>query len=147
MGLKKRNPVTPGQRFQVLDDFSEISKNKPEKSLLVPLPKSAGRDWRGRISARHRGGGNKRMYRIIDFKRVKDMPAKVLGIEYDPNRNARIALLEYEDGEKRYILAPLGLMVGERVDSGQDVDIKPGNANCFNKSSFRSYFSRNNNCL
>ena len=128
MGLKKRNPVTPGQRFQVLDDFSEISKNKPEKSLLVPLPKSAGRDWRGRISARHRGGGNKRMYRIIDFKRVKDMPAKVLGIEYDPNRNARIALLEYEDGEKRYILAPLGLMVGERVDSGQDVDIKPGNA-------------------
>jgi large subunit ribosomal protein L2 len=128
MGLKKRNPVTAGQRFQALDDFSEITKKEPEKSLLTPLPKTAGRDWRGRVSARHRGGGNKQMYRTLDFKRNKDMPAKVLGIEYDPNRNARIALLEYEDGEKRYILAPLGLMVGERVDSGQDVDIKPGNA-------------------
>lgn len=128
MGLKKRNPVTPGQRFQISDDFSEITKKTPEKSLLVPLVKSAGRDWRGRISARHRGGGHKRMYRIIDFKRNKDMPAKVLGIEYDPNRNARIALLEYEDKEKRYILAPLGLTVGETVSSGEGVDIKSGNA-------------------
>lgn len=128
MGLKKRNPVTPGQRFQILNDFSEITKKKPEKSLLVPLTKTGGRDWRGRVSARHRGGGHKRMYRIIDFKRTKDMPAKVLGIEYDPNRNARIALLEYEDKEKRYILAPLGLTVGESVSSGKDVDIKPGNA-------------------
>ncbi len=128
MGLKKRNPVTPGQRFQIADDYSEITKNQPEKSLLAPLVRSAGRDWRGRVSARHRGGGNKRMYRIIDFKRDKDMPARVLGIEYDPNRNARIALLEYEDKEKRYILAPLGLMVGETVSSGEDVDIKPGNA-------------------
>jgi large subunit ribosomal protein L2 len=128
MGLKRRNPVTPGQRFQIGDDFSDITKKRPEKSLLVPLPKSAGRDWRGRVSARHRGGGNKVKYRIIDFKRDKDMPAKVLGIEYDPNRNARIALLEYEDGEKRYILAPLGLRDGEAVNSGTDVDIKPGNA-------------------
>ena len=128
MGLKKRNPVTPGQRFQTVDDFDDITKKKPEKSLLVPLRKTSGRDWRGRVSARHRGGGSKRMYRIIDFKRTKDMPAKVLGIEYDPNRNARIALLEYEDKEKRYILAPLGLTVGETVSSGEDVDIKPGNA-------------------
>lgn len=128
MGLKKRNPVTPGQRFQVGDDFSEITKKKPEKSLLAPLRRTGGRDWRGRISSRYRGGGSPRMYRIIDFKRDKDMPAKVLGIEYDPNRNARIALLEYEDGEKRYILAPLGLRVGEEVQSGEDVDIKPGNA-------------------
>jgi len=128
MGLKKRNPVTAGQRFQIADDFSEITKHRPEKSLLAPLPRRAGRDWRGRVSARHRGGGNKRMYRLIDFKRDKDMPAKVLGIEYDPNRNARIALLEYEDKEKRYILAPLGLGVGETVSSGEDVDIKPGNA-------------------
>lgn len=128
MGLKQKNPVTPGQRFQIADDFSEITKKTPEKSLLTPLVKSTGRDWRGRISSRHRGGGHKRMYRIIDFKRNKDMPAKVLGIEYDPNRNARIALLEYEDKEKRYILAPLGLLVGETVSSGEDVDIKSGNA-------------------
>lgn len=128
MGLKNKNPVTPGQRFQIADDFSEITKDWPEKSLLVPLTPSAGRDWRGRVSARHRGGGHKRMYRIVDFKRNKDMAAKVLGIEYDPNRNARVALLEYEDKEKRYILAPVGLMVGERVESGVDADIKPGNA-------------------
>jgi large subunit ribosomal protein L2 len=128
MGLKKKNPVTPGQRFQIADDFSEVTKQKPEKSLLVPLRKAGGRDWRGRVSARHRGGGNKRMYRVIDFRRDKGLPAKVIGFEYDPNRNARIALLEYEDGEKRYILAPLGLAVGEAVQSGTDVDIKPGNA-------------------
>jgi large subunit ribosomal protein L2 len=128
MGVKQKNPTTPGQRFQIVDDFSDITKKKPEKSLLVRLKKTAGRDWRGRISARHRGGGSKKKYRIIDFKRNKDMPAKVLGVEYDPNRNARIALLEYEDGEKRYILSPLGIKDGEMVNSGVDVDIKPGNA-------------------
>ncbi|NQT29076.1 MAG: 50S ribosomal protein L2 [Candidatus Saganbacteria bacterium] len=128
MGLKKKNPVTPGQRFQIVDDFCEITKSKPHKSLLVRLRKTSGRDWRGRISARHRGGGSKRMYRLIDFKRKKDIPAKVLGIEYDPNRNARIALIEYEDGEKSYILAPLGLGVGEIVCSGPEAEIKIGNA-------------------
>jgi large subunit ribosomal protein L2 len=128
MGLKKENPITAGQRFEISDDFSDVTKSRPEKSLLAPLPKKGGRDWRGRISARHRGGGSKRRYRIIDFKRDKDMPAKVLGIEYDPNRNARIALLQYQDGEKRYILAPLGLEVGESVNSGSEVEIKAGNA-------------------
>jgi large subunit ribosomal protein L2 len=128
MGVKQKNPVTPGQRFQIVDDFSDVTKSKPEKSLLVTLPKKSGRDWRGRISARHRGGGSKKKYRIIDFKRDKDMPSKVLGVEYDPNRNARVALLEYEDGERRYILAPLGIEIGETVESGKDVDIKPGNA-------------------
>ena len=128
MGLKTRNPLTPGQRFRIDNDLADITKGEPEKSLLSPLRRSLGRDWRGRISSRHRGGGNKIMYRLIDFKRNKDMPAKVLGIEYDPNRNARIALLEYEDGEKRYILAPLGLNDGDRIESGTDVDIKPGNA-------------------
>jgi len=129
MGLKKRNPVTPGQRFQIGDDFSDITKYEPEKSLLLRMRKTSGRDWRGRISARHRGGGSKKMYRLVDFKRNKDnIPAKVLGIEYDPNRNARIALLEYEDGEKRYIIAPLGLEVGEMLQSGEDVDVKSGNA-------------------
>jgi large subunit ribosomal protein L2 len=128
MGLKQKNPTTAGQRFQIADDFSDITKKKPEKSLLTTRRKKAGRDWRGRITARHRGGGNKKKYRIIDFKRNKDLPAKVLGIEFDPNRNARIALLEYEDGEKRYILAPLGVAVGEKIESGKEVDIKPGNA-------------------
>src|SRR3989338_5689083 len=128
MGVKQKNPVTPGQRFQIADDFSDITKNKPEKSLLVPYRKTAGRDSMGRVSARHRGGGHKRMYRIIDFKHDKDMSARVVGVEYDPNRNARIALLQYEDGEKRYILAPLGLVDGETLNSGVDADIKPGNA-------------------
>jgi large subunit ribosomal protein L2 len=128
MGLKKKNPLTAGQRFEISDDFSDITKGQPEKSLLAPLPRRGGRDWRGRVSARHRGGGSKHMYRLVDFKRDKDMPAKVLGIEYDPNRNARIALLQYEDGEKRYILAPLGLAVGESVNSGPEADIKAGNA-------------------
>lgn len=128
MGLKKKRPLTPGQRFQIADDFDDITKFTPEKSLLVPCKKKSGRDARGRITSRHRGGGSKRHYRLIDFKRDKDMSATVLGIEYDPNRNARIALLQYQDGEKRYIIAPLGLTVGEKVDSGVDVDIKPGNA-------------------
>jgi large subunit ribosomal protein L2 len=128
MALKKKNPVTPGHRFQIADDYDDITKKSPEKSLLVRIRKTAGRDWHGRVSARHRGGGSRRMYRMIDFKRTKDMEAKVLGIEYDPNRNARIALLEYEDSEKSYILAPLGLEVGDVVSSGAEVDIKPGNA-------------------
>jgi len=128
MALKKKNPVTPGQRFQIADDFADVTKSKPEKSLLKRLRKKSGRDWRGRVTARGRGGGSKKIYRVIDFKRDKDMSAKVLGIEYDPNRNARIALLEYEDKEKRYILAPLELAVGDTVESGVEVDIKPGNA-------------------
>jgi large subunit ribosomal protein L2 len=129
MGLKQKNPTSPGTRFQILDDYSDITKDYPEKSLLVPLKKKAGRDWRGRISVRHRGGGNRRHYRIIDFKRDKDgISAKVVAIEYDPNRNCRIALLEYEDKEKRYILAPLGLKVGDTVMSGQEAEIRPGNA-------------------
>lgn len=128
MALKQKRPMTPGQRFQILDDFSELTKFTPEKSLVVRLRKTSGRDARGRITARHRGGGSKKKYRIIDFKRDKDMPAKVLGIEYDPNRSAHIALLEYEDKERRYILAPLGISVGETVESGTDVDIKLGNS-------------------
>lgn len=128
MGLKQKNPVSPGQRFQIVDDFSDVTKHKPEKSLLTRIRKTSGRDWRGRVTARCRGGGAKKIYRLVDFKRNKDLPSKVLGIEYDPNRNARIALLQYEDGEKRYILAPLNLQVGETVESGVDVDIKPGNA-------------------
>ncbi|MDD5382192.1 MAG: 50S ribosomal protein L2 [Candidatus Margulisbacteria bacterium] len=128
MGVKSKNPVTSGQRFHIADDFSDITKHRPEKSLMTRLGKAAGRDWRGRISSRHRGGGSRRLYRAIDFKRDKDMTAKVVGIEYDPNRNARIALLQYQDGEKRYILAPLGLSDGDTVSSGADADIKPGNA-------------------
>jgi len=128
MGIKKINPRTDGQRFRIADDYADLTKFEPEKSLLAPLHRSAGRDASGRVSMRHRGGGNKIKYRIIDFKRDKDMKAKVLGIEYDPNRNARIALLQYDDGEKRYILAPLGLAVGEVLDSGSEAEIKSGNA-------------------
>ncbi|MEA3494204.1 MAG: 50S ribosomal protein L2 [Candidatus Margulisiibacteriota bacterium] len=128
MALKQKRPITPGQRFQIADDFSEVTKFTPEKSLVVRIKKNSGRDSRGRITARHRGGGSKKKYRIIDFKRDKDMPAKVLGIEYDPNRSAHIALLEYEDKERRYILAPLGVTVGETIESGTDVDIKRGNS-------------------
>jgi len=129
MGLKRFKPVTPGLRHAVLPDFSEITKTEPEKSLLAPIKKSAGRNNQGRITVRHRGGGHKRMYRIIDFKRDKiGIPAKVAAIEYDPNRSARIALLHYVDGEKRYIIAPVGLQVGDTVMSGPEADIKPGNA-------------------
>jgi large subunit ribosomal protein L2 len=128
MALVQKNPVTAGQRFQIADDYSDITKNRPERSLLARLRKTGGRDWLGRVTARHRGGGARRMYRLIDFKRDKDMSAKVLGIEYDPNRNCRIALLQYTDGEKRYILAPLGLAVGDQIDSGETAEIKPGNA-------------------
>ncbi|HVN67036.1 MAG TPA: 50S ribosomal protein L2 [Candidatus Sulfotelmatobacter sp.] len=128
MGIQQKNPTSPGRRFVIADDFSDITKNKPEKSLLAKWKQKSGRDWRGFVSMRHRGGGNKKHYRLIDFKRDKDnMSAEVLGIEYDPNRNCRIALLQYADGEKRYILAPLGLSVGEKLMSGVEVDIKPGN--------------------
>ncbi len=128
MGIRKVKPTSPGRRFQTYLTFDEITKTKPEKSLVVPLKKTGGRNCYGRITCRHRGGGHKRMYRIIDFKRDKiDIPAKVASIEYDPNRSARIALLHYADGEKRYILAPVGLNVGDTVISSEHADIKPGN--------------------
>ena len=128
MGIRKVKPTSPGRRFQTYLTFDEITKKKPEKSLVVPLKKTGGRNCYGRITCRHRGGGHKRMYRIIDFKRDKiDIPAKVASIEYDPNRSARIALLHYADGEKRYILAPVGLNVGDTVISSEHADIKPGN--------------------
>jgi large subunit ribosomal protein L2 len=129
MGLKKYKPTSPGRRFQSVSDFSEITCTTPEKSLLEPLHKKGGRNNNGRITTRHQGGGHKRRYRVIDFKRNKDIvPAKVATIEYDPNRSARIALLHYADGEKRYILAPKGLKVGDTVVNGPGADIKPGNA-------------------
>ncbi|HVL28359.1 MAG TPA: 50S ribosomal protein L2 [Acidimicrobiales bacterium] len=129
MPLRKRKPTSAGRRFQTVSDFSEITKTTPEKSLLAPLPKSGGRNSYGRKTARHRGGGHKQQYRIIDFKRTKDdIPAKVAAIEYDPNRNARIALLHYVDGEKRYILAPARVKVGDVLQSGQKAEIRPGNA-------------------
>src|SRR5690554_824143 len=128
MPVKKFKPMTPGRRAMTVSDFSDVTTNEPEKSLLAPLKKTGGRNAYGRVTARHRGGGHKRMYRIIDFKRDKDgVPAKVATIEYDPNRSARIALLHYADGEKRYILVPEGLKIGDTVVSGPDADIKPGN--------------------
>ncbi|MFC1496226.1 50S ribosomal protein L2 [Candidatus Margulisiibacteriota bacterium] len=128
MALKQKNPRTPGQRFQIVDNYEDITKSTPEKKLLTVLKKKSGRDSSGRISMRHRGGGNKKMYRIIDFKRKKDdLKAEVKAIEYDPNRNARIALLEYADKEKRYIIAPIGLGVGSIVMSGENADIEIGN--------------------
>ncbi|ACR80580.1 MULTISPECIES: 50S ribosomal protein L2 [Kosmotoga] len=129
MGLKKFKPVTPGRRFMLIPDYSEITKTEPEKSLLVPLKKKAGRNHHGHVTVRHQGGGHKRMYRIIDFKRNKfGIPARVASIEYDPNRTARIALLVYADGEKRYILAPKGLKVGDTIMNGPDAEITVGNA-------------------
>jgi len=129
MAVKAFKPTSPGRRFQTVSDFSEITKTEPEKSLLAPLKKTGGRNCYGRITSRHIGGGHKRRYRIIDFKRDKrDIPARVAGIEYDPNRSARIALLNYVDGEKRYILAPLDLKVGDEVMSGEKADISVGNA-------------------
>ncbi|MCD5406146.1 MAG: 50S ribosomal protein L2 [Desulfotomaculum sp.] len=128
MPVKKFKPTSPGRRFVTVADFSEITKTEPEKSLLAPLKKSAGRNNHGCITVRRIGGGHKRMYRIIDFKRNKDgVPAKVAAIEYDPNRSARIALLHYADGEKRYIIAPQGLTVGLVIESGPEADIKVGN--------------------
>ena len=129
MGVKVYKPTSAGRRFQVGADFEELTRAKPEKSLLKPLSKSGGRNAMGRITCRHRGGGHKRRYRLIDFKRDKqNIPANVASVEYDPNRAARIALLHYRDGEKRYILAPLGLNPGDTVISGEQVDINPGNA-------------------
>jgi large subunit ribosomal protein L2 len=129
MGIKKYRPLTPSLRFKTGYTFDEITTNKPERTLLVAMSKKAGRNHHGRITCRHRGGGHRRHYRMIDFKRNKyDIPAKVATIEYDPNRSARIALLHYVDGEKRYILAPLGLIVGDVIKSGKKVEIKVGNA-------------------
>ena len=129
MGIKRYAPVTPSRRFMTGYTFEEITKEEPEKSLTHGKHKTGGRNCYGRITVRHRGGGHKRKYRIIDFKRDKwGVPAKVIAIEYDPNRTARIALLQYADGEKRYIIAPLGLKVGDTVMSGPDAEIKVGNA-------------------
>lgn len=129
MAIKAYKPMTPGTRDMTVTDFSSLSKVAPEKSLLETLKKHAGRNSYGRITVRHKGGGNRRKYRVIDFKRDKrDMPATVLTLEYDPNRSAHIALVQYEDGEKRYILAPNGLKVGHIVMAGAGADIKPGNA-------------------
>ena len=129
MAVRRRNPTSAGRRFQTVHDYNEITKDHPEKSLITKKSSTGGRNNEGRITARHRGGGNKTRYRIIDFKRNKDgVPAKVAAIEYDPNRTCRIALLHYLDGEKRYILAPNGLGVGDRVQSGQGSEIRPGNA-------------------
>ncbi|MGE4497792.1 MAG: 50S ribosomal protein L2 [Deferribacterales bacterium] len=129
MGIKKYKPTSDGVRFRSNSDFAEVTADKPEKSLVVALKKTGGRNNHGRITTRHKGGGEKRKYRLIDFKRNKDeIAARVKTIEYDPNRSARIALVAYEDGEKRYILAPIGMNVGDVIHSGQSADIKPGNA-------------------
>ena len=129
MGIRKYKPTSPGRRFVTTSDFEEITRGRPEKSLTTKITKTGGRNNRGRITTRHIGGGHKRRYRVIDFKRRKDgVPAKVAAIEYDPNRSARIALLHYVDGEKRYILAPQRIRVGDTVMSGPTADIKPGNA-------------------
>lgn len=129
MAIRRYKPTSPARRSMSVSTFEEITKKKPEKSLTEPLKKHAGRNNKGRITTRHRGGGNKRFYRIIDFKRNKpDVPARVAAIEYDPNRSSRIALLFYADGEKRYILAPLGVRVGDTIVSGESVPVRTGNA-------------------
>lgn len=129
MGIKRFNPTSPGRRHMASSTFEEVTTSTPEKSLLAPLKKSGGRNNKGRITKRHTGGGHKRKYRIIDFRRdKKDVPATVASIEYDPNRSARIALLHYADGEKRYIIAPNGLQVDDKVVASESADIKPGNA-------------------
>jgi large subunit ribosomal protein L2 len=129
MAVNKVKPTSAGRRFQEYDTFDEITVTKPEKSLIRPLSKTGGRNAHGRITCRHRGGGHRRHFRVIDFKRNKEgIPGKVASIEYDPNRSARIALLNYVDGEKRYILAPAALKVGDQVMAGPDADIKPGNS-------------------
>ncbi|MDP9405202.1 MAG: 50S ribosomal protein L2 [Actinomycetota bacterium] len=129
MGIRKYKPTTPARRDMSVSDFDTVTTDKPLKALTRPNPKRAGRNANGRITTRHQGGGHKQRYRLIDFRRDKDgVPAKVATVEYDPNRSARIALLHYLDGEKRYILAPEGLRVGDRVESGEGADIKPGNA-------------------
>jgi large subunit ribosomal protein L2 len=129
VGIKRYKPTTPSLRWTTGSDFAEITKSKPEKSLTVALRKTGGRNSNGRITCRHRGGGHKRRYRLIDFKRDKhDMAATILSIEYDPNRSSRIALVQYQDGEKRYIIAPLEIKVNDQIMSGENVEIKPGNA-------------------
>lgn len=129
MGIRSRKPTSPGRRAQTSSDFSEVTRTSPTKSLLATKSKTGGRNSYGRKTSRHRGGGHKQRYRMVDFKRTKDgVFAKVAAIEYDPNRTCRIALLHYVDGEKAYILAPKGLSVGDRISSGQGADIKPGNA-------------------
>jgi large subunit ribosomal protein L2 len=128
MGIKIYKPTSPARRGMSVSTFEEITRTQPERSLLVPLPKTAGRNVYGRVTVRHRGGGHKRMYRIIDFRRDKvSIAARVESIEYDPNRSARIALLLYTDGERRYIIAPIGLMVGQTVMAGPEAEIRPGN--------------------
>ena len=129
MAVEKRKPTSPGRRFQTVSDFESITKTRPEKQLLAKQKRSSGRNNRGRITSRHRGGGHKRRYRIVDFRRRKDgVPARVAAVEYDPNRNARLALLHYADGEKRYILHPAGVSVGDMLESGSGAEIRPGNA-------------------
>jgi len=129
MPIKRVRPTSPGRRFQAFSSYEEITRRTPEKGLLKATRKTGGRNSNGRITSRHRGGGHKRHYRMIDYRRDKTgVPAKVATIEYDPNRSARIALLHYLDGEKRYIIAPLGLSVGDRIEAGPEADIKPGNA-------------------
>ena len=129
MAIRSRRPTSPGRRFQTSSDFSDITKSSPERTLLAPSSKSGGRNNYGRKTSRHRGGGHKRRYRVVDFRRVKDgVAGRVAAIEYDPNRTCRIALIHYTDGEKAYILAPKGLSVGDTVMSGQGADIRPGNA-------------------
>src|ERR671937_906137 len=129
MAVRKYKPTTPGRRGASVSSFDEVTRSKPERSLVAKGRNRAGRNTQGRVTSRHQGGGNKRRYRVIDFKRTKDrVPAKVAAIEYDPNRSARIALLHYADGEKSYILAPARLAVGATVESGPGADIKPGNA-------------------
>ena len=128
MPLRKRNPTSPGRRFQTVSDFSDVTRSEPEKSLLAKKTSTGGRNNYGRKTSRHRGGGHKQQYRVIDFKRNKDgVPSTVASIEYDPNRTCRIALLHYHDGEKRYILAPKDLKVGDKVQSGHGAEIRPGN--------------------
>jgi large subunit ribosomal protein L2 len=129
MPVRKAKPTSPGRRFQSFSDYAEVTRERPEKTLVEPRPKSGGRNVHGRITSRHQGGGNKARYRVIDFRRNKDdVPAKVAHIEYDPNRNARIALLHYADGEKRYILMPNRVRVGDVLQSGSGADVRPGNA-------------------
>src|SRR5437879_8329524 len=129
MAIRSYKPTSPGRRFQTVSTFEEITSTTPERSLLGTIKKTGGRNNNGRVTSRHRGGGHKQRYRVIDFKRMKDgVPAKVATIEYDPNRSARIALLHYADGEKSYILAPAGLRVGATLESGPGADSKPGNA-------------------
>ncbi|MEP7146527.1 MAG: 50S ribosomal protein L2 [bacterium] len=127
MALRKLKPTTPATRYYSISSFDEITKSKPEKSLLAPLKKSGGRNNHGRVTSRHRGGGHKRRYRIIDFKRNNVMSAEVIAVEYDPNRTARIALIKYENGEKNYIIAPDGIKVGEKIESSNEAELKSGN--------------------